>query len=101
MSRYHVVVDGKTCVFEKENDPRVLRYVTMLYSTNYVTLYTFSATSPGKLLQYLIEDGCHVAAKQPYAEIEVCTMYEIIDINHMMTDVLLYTNDHQWSPIYI
>lgn len=25
--RYHVVVDGKTCVFEKENDPRVLRYV--------------------------------------------------------------------------
>jgi len=26
--RYHIVVDGKTCVFEKENDPRVLRYVT-------------------------------------------------------------------------
>ena len=29
------------------------------------------ATSPGKLLQYLVEDGCHINAKEPYAEIEV------------------------------
>ena len=37
----------------------------------------FSATSPGKLLQYLVEDGCHINAKEPYAEIEVCTAYVI------------------------
>lgn len=57
VGKYHIVVDGKSCVFEKENDPRVLR-----------------ATSPGKLLQYLVEDGCHINAKEPYAEIEVMKM---------------------------
>jgi biotin carboxylase len=54
---YRVVIGGKTCVFEKENDPRVLR-----------------SNSPGKLLQYLVEDGCHVDANKPYAEIEVMKM---------------------------
>ncbi len=41
-----------------------------------IVLIGFSATSPGKLLQYLVEDGHHIDAKQPYAEIEVCIMYK-------------------------
>ena len=36
MSRYHIVVDGKTCVFEKENDPRVLRYVTTILNCSHM-----------------------------------------------------------------
>jgi len=32
--RYLVVVDGKSCVFEKENDPRVLRYVKSFFSNH-------------------------------------------------------------------
>lgn len=45
---------NKTCVFEKERDPTVLR-----------------SPSAGKLLQYVVADGSHVLASQPYAEIEV------------------------------
>jgi acetyl-CoA carboxylase/biotin carboxylase 1 len=41
-------------VFEKENDPSVLR-----------------SPSAGKLIQYIVEDGGHVFAGQCYAEIEV------------------------------
>ena len=29
---YRVVIGGKTCVFEKENDPRVLRYTQEKFS---------------------------------------------------------------------
>ena len=32
------------------------------------------ATSPGKLLHYLVDEGCHVDAGKPYAEIEVMKM---------------------------
>ena len=32
------------------------------------------SNSPGKLLHYLVEDGCHVDANKPYAEIEVMKM---------------------------
>lgn len=45
---------NKTCVFEKERDPTVL-----------------CSPSAGKLLQYIVEDGEHVMAGCPYAEIEV------------------------------
>ena len=41
-------------MFEKENDPSVLR-----------------SPSAGKLIQYIVEDGGHVFAGQCYAEIEV------------------------------
>ena len=34
----------------------------------------YRSNSPGKLLQYLVEDGCHVDANKPYAEIEVMKM---------------------------
>ncbi len=51
---YRITVGNKTCVFEKEKDPTVLR-----------------SPSAGKLLQYLIENGGHVCAGETYAEIEV------------------------------
>ena len=51
---FRVVIGNQTCIFEKENDPTVLR-----------------SPSAGKLLGYLVEDGGHVFAGQAYAEIEV------------------------------
>lgn len=57
VDRYRVVIDNLTCVFEKENDPTILR-----------------SPSTGKLIQFLIEDGGHVNAGQAYAEIEVMKM---------------------------
>ncbi|XP_028270703.1 acetyl-CoA carboxylase 2 isoform X5 [Parambassis ranga] len=54
---YRITVGNKTCVFEKENDPTVLR-----------------SPSAGKLLQYTVEDGSHVFAGETYAEIEVMKM---------------------------
>lgn len=57
VERFRVVIDNLTCVFEKENDPTILR-----------------SPSTGKLVQYLVEDGQHVESGQPYAEIEVMKM---------------------------
>uniref|UniRef100_A0A6G1S971 Acetyl-CoA carboxylase n=1 Tax=Aceria tosichella TaxID=561515 RepID=A0A6G1S971_9ACAR len=57
VERFRVVIGNLTCVFEKENDPTILR-----------------SPSTGKLVQYLVEDGQHVEAGQPYAEIEVMKM---------------------------
>uniref|UniRef100_A0A4W4E4N3 acetyl-CoA carboxylase n=1 Tax=Electrophorus electricus TaxID=8005 RepID=A0A4W4E4N3_ELEEL len=54
---YRVIVGNKTCVFDKERDPTVLR-----------------SPSAGKLVQYLVEDGGHVMSGHPYAEIEVMKM---------------------------
>lgn len=54
MDRYRIVIGNQTCIFEKEKDPSLLR-----------------SPSPGKLLNYLVEDGGHVEAGQAYAEIEV------------------------------
>ncbi|XP_022081008.1 acetyl-CoA carboxylase-like isoform X4 [Acanthaster planci] len=54
---YRITIGNQTCIFEKENDPSILR-----------------SSSAGKLLQYLIDDGGHVAAGQAYAEIEVMKM---------------------------
>lgn len=52
--RYRVTIGNKTCVFEKEKDPTVLR-----------------SPSTGKLLQYTVEDGSHANAGDCFAEIEV------------------------------
>lgn len=52
--RYRITIGNKTCVFEKENDPSILR-----------------SPSAGKLIQYVVEDGGHVFAGQCFAEIEV------------------------------
>lgn len=53
-----LLIDGKTCTLEKENDPTKLR-----------------SPSPGKLVRFVVEDGDHVTAGLPYAEIEVMKMY--------------------------
>ncbi|CAG7704187.1 unnamed protein product [Allacma fusca] len=57
VDRYRVVIGNQTCVFEKDNDPTLLR-----------------APSAGKLLGYLVEDGGHVYAGQGYCEMEVMKM---------------------------
>ncbi|XP_068249206.1 acetyl-CoA carboxylase isoform X1 [Palaemon carinicauda] len=57
VDKYRVTIGNQTCVFEKENDPTVLR-----------------SSAPGKLLNYLQEDGSHLFAGQPYAEIESMKM---------------------------
>ncbi|CDS10010.1 hypothetical protein LRAMOSA02687 [Lichtheimia ramosa] len=53
-----LMIDGKTCLLEKESDPTQLR-----------------SPSPGKLVSLLLENGQHVKAGQAYAEIEVMKMY--------------------------
>ncbi|XP_013400503.1 acetyl-CoA carboxylase isoform X2 [Lingula anatina] len=54
---YRIIIGNRTCVFEKENDPSVLR-----------------SPSAGKLVAYLVEDGGHTFAGDVYAEIEVMKM---------------------------
>lgn len=58
VSSTRLLIDGKTCILEKENDPTKLR-----------------SPSPGKLVRFVVEDGDHVDAGMPYAEIEVMKMY--------------------------
>lgn len=57
VDRYRIVIGNQTCVFEKENDPSLLR-----------------SPSAGKLINLLIDDGAHVNKGQPFAEIEVMKM---------------------------
>ncbi|KFR12883.1 Acetyl-CoA carboxylase 2, partial [Opisthocomus hoazin] len=54
IDRYRITIGNKTCDFEKEKDPTVLR-----------------SPSAGKLLQYTVDDGGHVAEGKIFAEIEV------------------------------
>jgi len=51
-------VDGKTCLLEQENDPTQLR-----------------TPSPGKLVNFTIENGEHVKKGQAFAQVEVMKMY--------------------------
>ncbi|KAI8929064.1 carboxyl transferase domain-containing protein [Entophlyctis helioformis] len=53
-----LVVDGKTCLLEKENDPTKLR-----------------SPSPGKLVRFLVPDGHRLKSGDAFAEIEVMKMY--------------------------
>jgi acetyl-CoA carboxylase / biotin carboxylase 1 len=53
-----ISVDSKTCLLEQENDPTQLR-----------------TPSPGKLVKFTVENGDHVRAGQPFAEVEVMKMY--------------------------
>lgn len=57
VDRYRIVIGNQTCVFDKDNDPSLLR-----------------SPSAGKLISFLVEDGGHVEAGQAYAEIEVMKM---------------------------
>ncbi|XP_033978244.1 acetyl-CoA carboxylase isoform X1 [Trematomus bernacchii] len=61
---YRITVGNKTCVFEKEKDPTVLR-----------------APSAGKLLQYTVDDGGHVCTGEIYAEIEVMKMVMTLTVH--------------------
>nr|XP_025745134.1 acetyl-CoA carboxylase 2 isoform X3 [Callorhinus ursinus] len=60
---YRITIGNKTCVFEKENDPTVLR-----------------APSAGKLMQYTVEDGGHVEAGGSYANMEVMKMIMTLNV---------------------
>ncbi|XP_074177766.1 acetyl-CoA carboxylase 2 isoform X3 [Rhinolophus sinicus] len=60
---YRITIGNKTCVFEKENDPTVLR-----------------SPSAGKLTQYTVEDGGHVEAGGSYAEMEVMKMIMALNV---------------------
>ena len=51
-------VDSKTCLLEEENDPTQLR-----------------TPSPGKLVKFLVDNGGHVKAGKPFAEVEVMKMF--------------------------
>lgn len=55
--QYHIEIDKKTWVFEKQSDPSELRSPTT-----------------GKLVTLLVENGSHVKQNQEYAEIEVMKM---------------------------
>lgn len=52
-----LLIDGKTCQLEVENDPTQLR-----------------TPSPGKLIKFLVENGDHVKAGENFAQIEVMKM---------------------------
>nr|XP_050846901.1 acetyl-CoA carboxylase isoform X2 [Vespula vulgaris] len=57
VDRYRITIGNQTCVFEKDNDPSLLR-----------------SPSAGKLINFLVEDSGHVDKGQAYAEIEVMKM---------------------------
>ena len=57
-SALRLSVDSMTCLLEQENDPTQLR-----------------TPSPGKLVKFTVENGEHVKAGQPFAEVEVMKMY--------------------------
>uniref|UniRef100_W4VRL7 Putative acetyl-coa carboxylase n=1 Tax=Corethrella appendiculata TaxID=1370023 RepID=W4VRL7_9DIPT len=68
VDRYRIVIGNQTCVFEKENDPSLLR-----------------SPSAGKLINLLVDDGSHVNRGQPYAEIEVMKMVMTLTANEAGT----------------
>ncbi len=57
VTSYRISIGIQTCVFQKENDPTLLR-----------------SPSAGKLVQYIVEDGAHVKEGDVFAEIEVMKM---------------------------
>lgn len=61
VDRYRIVIGNQTCVFEKENDPSLLR-----------------SPSAGKLLSFIVEDGGHISKGQAYAEIEVSCYFNLM-----------------------
>ncbi|KAB7507632.1 Acetyl-CoA carboxylase [Armadillidium nasatum] len=63
VDRYRLTIGHQTCVFEKENDPTLLR-----------------STAPGKLLNYVVEEGGHVNKDEPYAEIESMKMVMALSV---------------------
>lgn len=70
-------VDGQSHVVHYEEEALGTR-LTIDTSTALLTNDTdpscLVATSPGKLLRHLVQDGTHVGADTPYAEVEVMKM---------------------------
>lgn len=64
VDRYRIIIGNQTCIFDKENDPSILR-----------------SPSAGKLIGFTIEDGGHVNKGQTYAEIEVMKMVMTLTAN--------------------
>ena len=61
-----LTIDSLTCLLANEHDPSRLL-----------------ASSPGKLVRFLVVDGAHLANDQPYAEVEVSTScYVATHCNH-------------------
>ncbi|KAF2367472.1 Biotin carboxylase-like N-terminal domain [Trinorchestia longiramus] len=63
VDRYRLTIGHQTCLFEKESDPSMLR-----------------SSAPGKLLSFLQEDGAHLTAGSPYAEIESMKMVLMLTV---------------------
>jgi acetyl-CoA carboxylase/biotin carboxylase 1 len=57
VSGLRLIIDGKTCILEKEHDPTQLR-----------------SPSPGKIVRFLVDNDDQVSAGTVYAEIEVMKM---------------------------
>ncbi|CAH1397030.1 unnamed protein product [Nezara viridula] len=72
VDRYRIVIGNQTCIFEKENDPSLLR-----------------SPSAGKLLSLIVEDGGHVGKGQAYAEIEVMKM--VMTLTAAESGIITYT----------
>uniref|UniRef100_A0A8C3I926 Acetyl-CoA carboxylase beta n=1 Tax=Chrysemys picta bellii TaxID=8478 RepID=A0A8C3I926_CHRPI len=60
---YRITVGNKTCDFEKEKDPTMLR-----------------SPSAGKLLKYTVEDGGHIFVGHSFAEIEVMKIILTLEV---------------------
>jgi hypothetical protein len=77
IDNYRIIVNNKSCVFQKENDPSILRFVINfrlgVCKLFWMEIY-FRSPSAGKLLHYTVEDGGAIEAGQVYAEIEVMKM---------------------------
>ena len=68
LTDYRVTVNNQTAVFEKDNDPSVLR-----------------APSAGKLIGYVVDDGAPIKVGDVYAELEVMKMIMQVKVAHAGT----------------
>ena len=71
--QYRVVVGNQTLIFAKENDPTLL-----------------AAPSTGKLIKFLVADGSHIDAGQPYCEMEVMKMITALTANEVRNFFLCF-----------
>nr|CDS18174.1 acetyl coenzyme A carboxylase 1 [Echinococcus granulosus] len=68
---YRTVIDNRTVVFSKECDPSILR-----------------SPSTGKLVQYIVGDGCHVFENEVYALVEVMKL--VLELRTPASGVLFH-----------
>ncbi|KAM7536286.1 hypothetical protein Aperf_G00000086942 [Anoplocephala perfoliata] len=68
---YRTVIDNRTVAFSKECDPSILR-----------------SPSTGKLVQYIVGDGCHVFENEVYALVEVMKL--VLELRAAASGVLFH-----------